>query len=159
MTESPQHSRSSTRPFAGGLRGTSPLVAPAVPPRPFPWAARRARRSAPEVLGLEVPGRATPAPTPGWSVAVYAPGMAKPVAPEGAAPALEQMPGSLEVPLALTHDAPAVAWDAEAAAVLESVAQRMRAGEIQLPAGPAPRTEAEVIAAVLAALMGDLRQG
>lgn len=142
-----QGRRSGPRPFVSGRAGARPPLTASVQPRPFP---ALARTEAPAVA----PAAAQDEPR--WTVAVYEAGMdeAGPVL-DAPAPALAEMPLALESAPAALAAATDEALVHEAAEVLEALARRVRSGEILLPAGNWPRSDAAVVAAVLGALLGD----
>lgn len=121
-------------------------------PRPFSFASTRATavRDAGEAVTT------TLAETPQWSVAVYEPGMSAQAEAVTPPPPGDLVDASLALDSAV-REAEQHANSVAAAAVLESVAHRLRTGEILLPSGTSPRHEAAVVAAVLAALLGEPR--
>lgn len=173
---SEKESRRPPRPFVSGRPVARPEpVATSSPQRPFPFAVNR---QAPG-QGVMTEAMMTTSPTmrgdtPRWTVAVYEPGLEHTSDATGLdeqAPSLELSAEPLELPapavdeyadvgVAMAEavsDASRHANSLAAAEVLDSVAHRLRSGQILLPAGTSPRLEAAVIAAVLAALLGEGR--
>ena len=158
MTQLPgiESYRPPTRPFVGDHEPMVAAVVRAPRPRPFPAGSSERTSSLTEALAPELPG---------WSVAQYHPGMSA----AWTAPRLDVMPGSIDTrPASLDVPPPAVnaprerrlapdGRGAEAATVLDTVADRLRRGEIHLAADATLNTEADVVASVLSALLGARR--
>lgn len=145
------------RPFVRG-RGDHPTPPVSVRSRPFPGT------RAPSAT--DGPGATAQAPLdpPQWNIAVYERGPSANT-PIYEPPVLFPMPAPLDEPFPREGAPPAIEAPPtvvpssclEAADVLEAVAERLRSGEIVLPAGISPRNEAAVVASVLSALLGERR--
>lgn len=170
--------RPGTRPFVSGreIGRAEPTTSAYTPPRPFSFAgARSSTGSASRTTSLTPMLNAGMAPTPRWTVAVYEPGLEHVASANDAEMVPSFTPQSddpfrfrqatapddyVEASLALAEDvveAQRHASSLAAAELLESVAQRLRRGEILLLPGASTKTDAAVVSAVLAALLGGRR--
>ena len=168
--------RPGTRPFVSGraIARAEPTTSTYTPSRPFPFAgARTSTGSASRTTALVPMETAGMAPTPRWSVAVYEPGLEHAAAGRAAvldapssppdAPSFgttSSVDDVVEASLALAEDvveAQRHSSSLEAADILESVARRLRRGEILLLPGASIQTDAAVVSSVLAVLLGGRR--
>ena len=169
--------RPGTRPFVSGraIGRAEPTTSAYTPSRPFSFAgAHTSTGSASRTTALAPMENAGSTPTPRWTVAVYEPGLEHVASandvdvprftPQTDDPfrfrAATTPDDFVEASLALAEDvveAQRHASSVAAAALLESVAQRLRRGEILLLPGASTQTDAAVVSAVLAALLGGRR--